>query len=50
MADLLMYIPNDETQNYPSCRLKLKNLNKPKNEPTKNSIKVDKPINKKRLL
>ena len=23
MADKLMYIPNDDTQNYPFCRLKL---------------------------
>ncbi len=29
MTDKLMYIPNDETQNYPFCRLKLvlKHLN-----------------------
>ena len=36
MADKLMYIPNDDTQNYPLCRLKLLvekfELNKPTNQ------------------
>ena len=38
MADKLMYIPNDDdTQNYPFCRLKLvdgKKLNTQLNKPT----------------
>ena len=45
MADKLMYIPNDDTQNYPLCRLQLviekfghsSQLNEPTNQ---NSIKV----------
>ena len=55
MADKLMHIPNDDTKNYPFCRLKLAvetntQLIKPTN---KNSVKVPKivkPTNKKMLL
>ena len=42
MADNLMYIPNDDTQNYPSCRLQLvdETLGHSSNEQTtKNEIK-----------
>ena len=47
MADLLMYIPNEDTQNYPFCRLQLviktvelnTQLYEPKNQ---NLIKVPK--------
>ena len=44
MDDKLMYIPNDDKQNYPFCRLQLvvgtfKHLNKLTNQ---NSIKVPK--------
>ena len=46
MIDKLMYIPNDDTQNYPFCRLQLKLLkllNTQLNEPTnQNSIKSSK--------
>ena len=45
MADKLMYILNDDTQNYPLCRLKLadKSLNTKLNKPTNhNSVKVPK--------
>ena len=56
MADKFMYIPNDDTQNYTFCRLKLvvehqnTQLNKPTNH---NLIKVPKvagPTNKKMVL
>ena len=56
MDDKLKYIPNDNTENYPFCRLKLKvktfghSINKPTNQ---NSIKVPKlvkPTNKKTKL
>ena len=52
MADKLMYIPNDDTHNYPFCRLKLlvETLDFQFNKPTnKNSLKV-KPTNKKTLF
>ncbi len=42
MADKLMYNPNDDTQNYPICRLQLvvKRLDTKLNEPTNhNSLK-----------
>ena len=50
MADTLMYIPNDDTQNYPSCRLQL--AVETFERSTSNSIKdtkVVKPIRKKFL-
>ena len=34
MADELIYIPNDDTHNYPFCRLKFKRLNTQPNELT----------------
>ena len=43
MAGKMMYIPNDDTQNYPSCRLQLvvENLDIQLNDPTnQNSILV----------
>ena len=53
MADKFMYIPNDDNQNYPFCRLQLKRLETQINEPTnQNSIEVPKlltPTNKKTL-
>ena len=53
MAYKLMYIPNDDTQNYPFCRF-LKQLDTQLNEPiNQNSIKapkVVKPKNKKTFL
>ena len=48
MADKLMYIPNDATQNYPFCRLHLVNerLEIQHNEATnQNSIEVPKDVN-----
>ena len=56
MADKLMYIPNDNTQNYPSVDYDqwLKRWTTQLNEPAyKNSIKVPKVVkatNKKTLL
>ena len=52
IADKLMYIPSNDTQNYPFCRLQLvvETFNEPTNQ---NSIKVPKVIkltNKKTLL
>ena len=53
MAGKLMYISNDDTQNYPFCRLQLvaemfdTQINKPTN---KKVPKVVKPTNKKTLL
>ena len=43
MADKVMYIPNDDTQNYPFCRLQLvvETLDTQLNEPTnQNPLKV----------
>ena len=34
MADKCMYIPNDDTHNYPFCRLKLRDWNTHLNKPT----------------
>ena len=48
MANKLMNIPNDDTQNYPFCRIELmfKTLYALLNEPTnQNSIKVPKVFN-----
>ena len=56
MANKLMYIPYDDTQNYPFCRLKLmvERLDTQLNEQiNQNSIKVPKvvkPKSKKTLL
>ena len=54
MADKLMYIPNDGTQNYFFCRLKLVvetyELNKPTNQNSVKVPKVIKPTNKNTLL
>ena len=57
MADKLIYIPNDDTHNYPLCRLQLVVeawLNTQVDEPTySNSIKVPKkakPTNRRTLL
>ena len=56
MTDKFMYIPNNDKQNYPFCRLKLvvetlyNQLNEPNNQ---NQIKIPKfvkPTNKKTLL
>ena len=54
MADKCMYIPNDDAQNYPFCRLQIVVETFGQNEPTnQNSIRVHKvvqPTNKKTLL
>ena len=55
MADKLMYIPNDDTQKYPFCRLQwLKRLdtqlNKQTNQNSLKVLKVVKTTNKKTLL
>ena len=52
MADKLMYIPINDTQNYPLCRLHLVVKNKVLNFLKKQSKvpKVVKPTNKKTLL
>ena len=55
MADKLMYIPNDYTQNFPFCRLQLvvetfKTLNKPTNQNAMKVPKVVEPTNKKSLV
>ena len=50
-----MYIPNDDTQNYPLCRLQLvietfgRPTYEPTNQNTTNVLKVIKPTNKKTL-
>ena len=47
MADKLNYIPNDDTLNYPFCRLQLvvERLDTQLNEPTnQNAIKVPKVV------
>ena len=50
MADKFVYIPNDDTQNFPFCRLIVVQMLGHTLKPTyKNSIKVpkvDKPMNK----
>ena len=48
----LMFIPNDETQKYPLCRLQLldKRLDTQLNKPTNQIQKVVKLTNKKSLL
>ena len=49
MADKLMYIPNDDTQNYPFCKL-LKHLKTQLNESTnKNSMKANKVVENQRI-
>ena len=54
MADKLMYIPNDDTQTYPFCRLQYRlkrldfQLNEPANQNSIKGTKVFKPTNKKR--
>ena len=55
MADKLMYIPNEETQNYPFCRLKLvikmfRHSTKWTNKKLIKVPKIVKPTNKKTLL
>ena len=47
MTDKLMYIPNEDTQNYPYCRLQLVvktfwtlNLNEPANQYSRKVLKV----------
>ena len=51
-----MYIPNDDVQNYPFCRLQLKvetfktKLNEPTNQNSNKAPEVVKPTNKKMLL
>ncbi len=43
MADKLLYIPNDDTQNYPYYRLILERLNAQLHKPTnQNSVKIPK--------
>ena len=46
-----MYIPNDDTQNYPFCRLQsmVKSLDTQTNKPTNQVPKDFKPTNKKSL-
>ena len=52
MADKLMYILNDDTQNYPFFRLKLvvETLNDPTNQNTLKFPKVVKPTKEKTLI
>ena len=51
MADKLNYIPNDDTQNYPSFRLQLEvQIFGHSNQNSIKVPKVVKPINKKPLL
>ena len=59
MLDKLMHIPNDDTQNYPVCRLQLVVetfehstywTNQPINQNSMKVLKVVKPTNKKMLL
>ena len=56
MADKLMYIPNNDTQNYPFCRLQLvvktfgNTIKEPTNKNSKKVPKVIKPTNEKTLL
>ena len=53
MGDILMYIPNDDTQNFSSVDYNqwLERLDTQINEPTnKNLIKVPEVVNKKTLL
>ena len=53
MPDKLMYITNDETQNYPSCELQLMadtQHNWPTNQNSIRVPKVVKPVNKKTLF
>ena len=53
MADKLTYITNDDTQNYPFCRLPLvvdTQLNELTNQNSIKVPKVAKPTNKKTLL
>ena len=53
MVDKLMYIPYDDTQNYPLCRLKFVDLSLGTrlNEPTnQNSIKAPKVVKPTNLL
>ena len=53
MADKSMYIPNDDTANYPFCRLQLVvETTQPNEQTNQNSIKVlkaVKPTNKETL-
>ena len=54
MADKFLFIPNDDTQNCPFCRFKLKRLNTQLNKPTNQiSVKVPKVVkqmNKKNVI
>ena len=51
MANKLMYIPNDDPQNNPFCRLQLDTQqNEPSNQNSIKVPKVDKTTNKKTLL
>ena len=52
MADILMYILNDETKNYPFCTLQLvvETLDIQLNKPTNKDFKVVKQQIKKMLL
>ena len=56
MADKLLYIPNDDRQNYPFCRLKLFVETFEHSTWWSNQLyfteipKIDKPTNKKSLL
>ena len=49
MADKLMYIPNDDAQNYHFCRLHTQ-LNEPTKQNLTKVLKVVKPTNKETLL
>ena len=56
MADKLIYITNDDAQNYPSCRLQLvvesldTQFNEPTNQNSRKVPKVDEPTNMKTIL
>ena len=50
MDDKLIFIPNDDTKNYPFCRIQLKRLDTQLNKPTNLSPKVVKQTKKKTLL
>ena len=56
MAGKLIYIHNDDPQNYPLCRLQLElkrldtQVNKPPNQNVMEVPKIVKPINKKTLF
>ena len=56
MVDIFIYIPYDDAQNYPFCRLQLlvkmfdTQLNEPTNQNSINIPKVVEPMNKKMIF